>query len=173
MEGVNEELLQEITTINRKVLDYYDINAEDYENLGYRYLGKCGIFNTSYTASIGTWYERGIFQERLYCNTNTPHIQFFYYRSGTNSQMGFAVLPQDLSTELSAQTTVEDLTALFAEEPSYEGEMDGITDFSTADKEIGVTYKVGDVFDALFLFDENGVLCDYVYISASPEYMWD
>ncbi len=173
VEGVNEELLQEITTINRKVLDYYDINAEDYENLGYRYLGKCGIFNTSYTASIGTWYERGIFQERLYCNTNTPHIQFFYYRSGTNSQMGFAVLPQDLSTELSTQTTVEDLTALFAEEPSYEGEMDGVTDFSTADKEIGVTYKVGDVFDALFLFDENGVLCDYVYISASPEYMWD
>lgn len=173
VEGVNEELLQEITTINRKVLDYYDINAEDYEKLGYRYLGKCGIFNTSYTASIGTWYERGIFQERLYCNTNTPHIQFFYYRSGTNFQMGFAVLPQDLSTELSAQTTVEDLTALFAEEPSYEGEMDGVTDFSTADKEIGVTYKVGDVFDALFLFDENGVLCDYVYISASPEYMWD
>lgn len=87
--------------------------------------------------------------------------------------MGFAVLLQDLSTELSAQTTVEDLTALFAEEPSYEGEMDGVTDFSTADKEIGVTYKVGDVFDALFLFDENGVWCDYVYISASPEYMWD
>lgn len=173
VEGVNEELLQEITTINRKVLDYYDINAEHYENLGYQYLGKCGIFNTSYTASIGTWYERGIFQERLYCNTNTPHIQFFYYRSGTNSQMGFAVLPQDLSAEISAQTTVEDLTALFAEEPSYEGEMDGVTDFSTADKEIGVTYKVGDVFDALFLFDENGVLCDYVYISASPETMWD
>ena len=41
---------------------------------------------------------------------------------------------------------------MYAEEPSYEGE---------------------DVFDALFLFDENGVLCDYVYISASPEYMWD
>lgn len=173
VEGVNEELLQEITTINRKVLDYYDTNADHYESLGYQYLGKHGIFNTSYSASIGTWYERGIFQESLYYNTNAPLIQFFYYRSGVNAQMGFAVLPQDLSTELSTQSTVEDLTALFAEEPSYMGELDGVTDFSTADKEIGVTYKVGDVFDALFLFDENGAMCDYVYISASPEFMWN
>ena len=169
LEGVNEDLLQEIAPLQKRVLDYYDINEDYYQSLGYRYLGKSGIFNTSYTASVGTWYERGIFQERLYCNTNAPHIQFFYYRSGSNGQMGFAVLPQDLSTELSAQTTVDELTALFAEEPSYIGEMEGVTDFSTADKEVGVTYKVGDNYDALFLFDEDGVMCDYVYISARPD----
>ena len=166
---MNEDLLQEIAPLQKRVLDYYDINEDYYQSLGYRYLGKSGIFNTSYTASVGTWYERGIFQERLYCNTNAPHIQFFYYRSGSNGQMGFAVLPQDLSTELSAQTTVDELTALFAEEPSYIGEMEGVTDFSTADKEVGVTYKVGDNYDALFLFDEDGVMCDYVYISARPD----
>lgn len=169
LEGVNEDLLQEIAPLQKRVLDYYDINEDYYQSLGYRYLGKSGIFNTSYTASVGTWYERGIFQERLYCNTNAPHIQFFYYRSGSNGQMGFAVLPQDLSTELSAQTTVDELTALFAEESSYIGEMEGVTDFSTADKEVGVTYKVGDNYDALFLFDEDGVMCDYVYISARPD----
>ena len=55
------------------------------------------------------------------------------------------------------------------EEPSYVGVLDAHTDFSTSNTEIAVTYDVGEYQDALFLYNENGVMCDYVYISARPD----
>ena len=169
IDGVNKELLSEIASVKDRVLDYYPVNEDHYESLGYQYIGEKGIFNTSYSASVGTWYERGIFQENLYNNVNMPHIQFFFNRSSTYGEVGFAVLPQDLSSKINEKTTIDELTTLFAEEPSYVGVLDAHTDFSTSNTEIAVTYDVGEYQDALFLYNENGVMCDYVYISARPD----
>ena len=100
-------------------------------------------------------------------NVNHSYIKFFYYRSGVYGSVGFAVLPEAISSEINAQTSIDELTELFAEEPKFKDELPGITSFSTAEKEIGVVYKIGSD-DVLFLFNEDGVMCDYAYISAKP-----
>ena len=100
-------------------------------------------------------------------NVNHSYIKFFYYRSGVYGSVGFAVLPEAISSEINAQTSIEELTELFAEEPKFKDELPGITSFSTAEKEIGVVYKIGSD-DVLFLFNEDGFMCDYAYISAKP-----
>ncbi len=169
--GVNPAIVRDIQLIDRRYFHNMDVSEETVKKNQdiMEFIGEYGM--PFVYSPVGKPRDLS-----ATCGSYSNLIRFknaevfkFVYSGGTFDTEDYGdynacILPDELCEGIDENSTLDDFIKLLGSDPKSVYMRASKTDMSTADNEKGYLFKMKNLDAVMVFFDDNGKLCDYIYL---------